>query len=118
MLRARTLLGMLAVALLMGGWLHGEDAKDNPKLKGQLPANWGKLGLSDEQKQKVYKVQADYKEKIADLEKQLKDAKAKEKQEMEAVLTDEQKKRLRDLLTSKAPDDKKDKKDDKKDDKK
>ena len=58
----------------MGGWLHGEDAKDKdtPKLKGQLPANWGKLGLTDEQKQKVYKVQAEFKEKIADLEKQLK----------------------------------------------
>jgi hypothetical protein len=121
MVRARTLIGILAIALLTGGWLHGEDAKDKdkdtPKLKGQLPANWGKLGLSEEQKQKVYKVQAEYKEKIADLEKQLKEAKATEKKEMEAVLTDEQKKRLRDLVLGKVPEEKKeDKKDDKKKD--
>ena len=114
----RCLAMLLALLLMTGGLLSGADTKD--KLKGTLPANWGKLGLSDEQKQKVYKVQADYKEKIADLEKQLKEAKENEKGDMEKVLTDDQKKRLRELLGSKAPPEEKkeDKKDDKKEEKK
>jgi Spy/CpxP family protein refolding chaperone len=90
---------LLALLVLSGGALTGADTK----LKGTLPANWGKLGLTDDQKQKVYKVQADYKDKIADLEKQLKELKDTEKTDMEKVLTDEQKKRLRELLGSKAP---------------
>jgi hypothetical protein len=115
MLRVRAVISMCAVALLFGGMLHGQDkkdtkdTKDTPKLKGQLPPNWGKLGLSDKQKQDVYKVQADYKDKMADLEKQLKDLKAKQKTDMEKVLTKEQKDRLREILGAKAPDDKKDK---------
>src|SRR5262249_30913098 len=39
-----------------------EDKKDT-KVKGVLPANWGKLGLTDDQKQKVYKTQAEYKDR-------------------------------------------------------
>ncbi len=100
---------ILAVALLAGCFasssLHGQDKKDDTpsKVKGVLPANWGKLGLTDEQKQKVYKVQADYNDKIGALEKQLKDLKATEKTEMEKVLTDAQKARLKEILSSKAP---------------
>lgn len=105
MITARSFVMMLALLLVTGGWLTGADTKD--KIKGTLPANWGKLGLTDDQKQKVYKVQAEYKDKIADLEKQIKELKEKERGEMEKVLTDEQKKRLKEILGSKAPDDKK-----------
>ena len=111
------LIGVLALALLIGGALHGQqdkkDAKDTAKAKGTLPANWGKLGLSDEQKRKVYKLQGDYNEKIGALEKQVKELKATEKAEMEKVLTDAQKARLKEILLGKVPGD--DKKDDKKD---
>ena len=62
---------LLAAAFLISGSLQGQE-----KVKGVLPANWGKLGLSDEQKQKVYKVQGEYKEKIADLKKQVADLEA------------------------------------------
>jgi len=106
MLRSRAVLGMFAVLLLTCGFLSGADTKDT-KIKGQLPPNWGKLGLTDEQKQKVYKIQADYRDKIADLEKQIKDLEDKRKADMEKVLTDEQKKRLREILTGKAPEEKK-----------
>jgi hypothetical protein len=95
---------VVAVALLTGTWVCGQDKKDDTtKVKGVLPANWGKLGLSDEQKQKVYKVQADYGDKIAALEKQIKDLKAQEKTEMEKVLTDAQKARLKEILLGKVP---------------
>jgi hypothetical protein len=88
---------VLAVAFVLSGGLLGQE-----KLKGVLPPNWGKLGLTDEQKQKVYKVEADYKGKIADLQKQIDELKSKEKDDLFKVLTDEQKKRLKDILAEKA----------------
>jgi len=103
MMRLRGVFLVVAIALLAGGVLHGQDKKDDApvKLKGQLPPNWGKLGLTDEQKQKVYKVQADFDQKKAALEKQLKDLKSQERGEMEKVLSDAQKARLKELLLGK-----------------
>ena len=57
-----------AMFVLSGGLVGQEKKKDDPKkkddspvkAKGMLPPNWGKLGLSDEQKQKIYKIQNKY----------------------------------------------------------
>lgn len=92
----------VCVMLLCGGYLAAQDKKepaDPPKPKGMLPPNWGKLGLSETQKEQIYKIQADYKAKIADLEKQIADLKSKERAEMVKVLTPEQKKKLEELTT-------------------
>lgn len=75
----------------------GEDVK----LRGQLPPNWGKLGLSEEQKQKIYQIQNKYNAEIARLEAQVKELRAKRDQEMRSVLTEEQKKRLEEILLKK-----------------
>jgi hypothetical protein len=111
MIRLRGLLVLLLVTFALGDVSLGQNAKDEPvKFKGVLPQNWGKLGLSDEQKQKVYKVQTDYDQKVGALEKQLKDLKAQEKSEMDKILTDAQKARLKEILLGKVPaEDKKDK---------
>lgn len=92
---------VLAAALLVPGF--AQDRKDDkkgddppPKLKGQLPAGYGKLKLSDEQKQKIYRVQADYKKKLDDLEKQKRKLLADRKKDYEKVLTPDQFKKLRD----------------------
>jgi hypothetical protein len=98
MRRVTGIMVVLAAAFFISGSLQGQE-----KVKGVLPANWGKLGLSDEQKQKIYKVQGEYKDKIADLKKQLADLQAKENEELYKILTDDQKKRLKDLLTGKVP---------------
>jgi len=74
-----------------------------PIARGYLPANWKLLGLTDQQKQEVYKRQTNYREKIARLEAQIDDLKAKQKKDIEDVLTVEQKKRLREILLEKAP---------------
>lgn len=77
MIRLRGVVVLLLVLFALGSVSLGQTAKDEPtRFKGVLPQNWGKLGLSDEQKQKVYKVQNEYDQKIASLEKQLKDLKA------------------------------------------
>jgi hypothetical protein len=108
MKRVHGFVAVVALALLLGSGLQGQD-KDT-KVKGTLPANWGKLSLSEEQKQKVYKIQGDYHDKIASLEKQVKDLKATEKTEMEKVLSDAQKALLKEIILKKAGvDDKKDK---------
>src|SRR5262245_40015331 len=120
MRRLPGLLGALLLAFLVSDGLHGQDKKDDKKddkkLTGKLPTHWPKLGLTDEQKQKVYKIQSEYGDKIAALEKQVKDLKSHEKSDMEKILTEGQKTRLKEILLDKAGLDTK--KDDKKDDKK
>jgi hypothetical protein len=123
MSRFRTWLGLLTVVLLVG-WLvaadtkPGDDKKDppDPKAKGHLRANWKKLGLSDDQEQKIYKVQGDYHSRIDALEAQVKALKDEEYAKEVEVLTADQKKRLAELDAFKDPTKPDDKKpDDKKD---
>ena len=82
------------------------DPKVEPKAKGQLPQNWKQLGLTDDQVQKVYKVQTKYNGDIDKLEAQIKDLKAKMSKERSEVLTAEQKKRLEEILKGKSGTDK------------
>jgi hypothetical protein len=125
--RTRILLGVLAFAFFGGGWLMGDDPKkttdtkpDTPKAANHtLPQGWKQLGLSDEQKKRIYAIEDDYNPKIAALQKQIDDLKNKEKTEKYAILTEDQKKHLKELREAKdIPEEKKDdkKKDDKKDD--
>lgn len=110
MLRIRAMLAVLMVGVVVASGSFGDDKKDDKtpvKVKGTLPANWSKLGLSDEQKQKVYAAQNEYRGKIADLEAKIKELKKHEREEMEKVLTDAQKARLKELLLEKAPTEKK-----------
>ncbi len=83
-----------------------EDAKKEPttktKAKGQLPQNWGQLGLTDEQKQSVYRLQGKHNEEIDTLEAKIKEIKAKISEERMKILTAEQKKRLEEILKAKA----------------
>jgi Spy/CpxP family protein refolding chaperone len=70
---------------------------DDKKPTNRLPANYGKLGLTDAQKDKVYAIQDKYEKQVDELEAQLKAIKAKRESEVEAVLSAEQKKILKDL---------------------
>lgn len=80
-----------------------KDAKkpaDKPtKLKGFLPANFKKLGLTDKQVQEVYRVQAEYKSKLDDLKAKMKQLQDAQREAVEKVLTDEQRKRLKEIRT-------------------
>lgn len=69
------------------------------KAKGRLPNFYGKLGLNDEQKAKIYDVQAKHRPEVEKLEEQLKALKAKETTEIDAVLTAEQRTKLAELQT-------------------
>ena len=93
-------LGVLALVLVGGGFLFGDDKKPDdkePKAKGTLPQHWKKLGLTDDQTQKVYKIETNYRTKIDALKQQIEALKDEEKGEMEKLLTDAQKARLKEL---------------------
>ena len=62
--------------------------------RGRLPMFYGQIGLSREQREKIYEIQAKYRSQIEELMKQLAALREKQKEEIEAVLTDEQKERL------------------------
>lgn len=113
MRRLSLLAALFVLALFTGGLLTGDDNKvvfqdkkeDPVKYKGILPQNWKKLGLTDEQTQKVYKVQTEYGAKIDQLEAKIKALKAEEKADMYKVLTDAQKARLKEINEGKTPPD-------------
>ncbi len=72
-------------------------AQDTGKARGRLPANYGKIGLTDEQKQSIYDIMAKYKKESDDLDKKVKDLNSKRKGEIDKVLNEDQKKALKKL---------------------
>lgn len=80
---------------------EGKEEPRAPRLRGQLPMNYRKLSLSDEQTQKIYKIQAEYDDKIRELEDKIRKLKAEEKKAVEGVLTPGQKARLKEILEAK-----------------
>ncbi len=98
---------LAAVALTSTGTTAQDAKKESPakepavKLKGFLPMNWGRIGLSDDQKQEVYKIQAKYGDEIEKHEAKIRELKAARQKDMEKVLSAEQKKKLLDILTGK-----------------
>jgi hypothetical protein len=106
----RLLIVAAALVGLCSPWAEGQDKvkekEPAAKLRGQLPPNWGKLGLDDAQRQRIYKIQADYREKIDALQSQLDALRDRQRRDMEGILTGAQKARLRDILAGKAPVDK------------
>jgi hypothetical protein len=98
---ALTLLMVLSLELVYSQEPKGGTKKEEPmpKLRGQLPQNFKKLGLRDDQIQMIYKIQADYKAKMEELDRQLKKLKSERDEAIQKVLTPEQLKRLRELRT-------------------
>ena len=60
----------------------------------RVPPGYADLGLTDQQKERIYKIQAEYHPKIQDLQKRLEKLQADRKAECEAVLTPQQKRLL------------------------
>ena len=118
MFRVSSLALVVALVVLSGADLVGQDAKKDEKktdetkkvdkkdesankMKGVLPPNWKRIGLSEAQVQGVYKVQGKYNEEIDKLEAKIKELKLTRDKEMKALLTTDQKNRLDDILTGK-----------------
>lgn len=109
-MRSALMVGLFALAFVVTVGLdsgtHGQEPKQPPKVepkaKGQLPMNWGALGLSADQKDKVYKLQAKYNADIDKLEEEIKTLKAKLAKERLDILTADQKKNLEEIIKKKS----------------
>ena len=75
-------------------------AKVSKKPTGRLPPHYGKLGISSQQRTKIYVIQATYKTQITDLQKQIDELRAKQGTEVTGVLTADQKKKLTEHLAA------------------
>lgn len=84
----------LVVAQESGKAAKAEGAKKVAKSGDRLPAGFGKIGVSEDQRKKIYEIQKKYDDQIGALQKQITDLRAKEKADLEAVLTADQKKAL------------------------
>lgn len=71
--------------------------KDRAEPRGRVPNFYGQLGLSDEQKTKIYAIQEKTDAAVAPLQKQISDLRAKEDADINLILTDAQKKQLAEL---------------------
>jgi hypothetical protein len=93
--------GKVGVLLVLVGTsvalLGDEPKKGDVPVRGHLPQHFKQLGLSDQQKADIFKVQAIYGPKIEVLNQQIRDLKKAEAKEILELLTDAQKGRLREL---------------------
>jgi Spy/CpxP family protein refolding chaperone len=69
------------------------ESKTSPTLHGRLPAYYGQV-VTEEQRIKIYKIQADYQEKFDSLQNQLRILKEERDGKIAAVLTPDQKKQV------------------------
>jgi Spy/CpxP family protein refolding chaperone len=72
-----------------------QDESSRPR--GRLPNHFGKLGISDEQRTRIYAIQADYDGRIDALLAQIEELVADRDNDIDAVLTEGQRARLREL---------------------
>jgi len=93
-----------SMTLMLNNAQAQEDQPDSiekrirKKPRGRVPNHYGKLGLSPKQKETIYGIQSKYRDQIEALEKQLAELEQQEDEEVEAVLTDDQKTRLQEIL--------------------
>lgn len=98
---ARIVAGCAMVAALVllssDGTFSQEKGKEG-KVKGQLPSGWSKLNLTAAQKEEVYKVQADHKAAVDKLKDEIAKLDAELVKKRLAILTEEQRKKLRESV--------------------
>lgn len=76
------------------------------KARGVLPMYYRQIGLSEEQRQKIYKIQNEYSDKVDDLEKRIEAMKAERNSKYLKELTKAQRDRLEELKKGKDEKDK------------
>jgi Spy/CpxP family protein refolding chaperone len=100
LLCASTLLSTPSLTAQNQDAADGEDSTekaDKADYRGPLPFYFGKLGLDEAQKEKLYAIDDDYAAKIAEIEKQIQKLKDERDARMETLLTPGQKLRLSEL---------------------
>jgi hypothetical protein len=94
------LASLLGVAIISCSLIAADEAKSLGK--SRMPLFWSKLNLSAAQKQKVKEINAEYDTKIKALQKQIDDLKKQETADLDKILTDAQRTKLKELIAAKA----------------
>ena len=94
MILSAILVCMLAPYLLLA---QEGDAKPQQERRGPLPTFFGKLGVGDDQREKMYALQNEYEKKLKPLRDEIKKLIAERDQKLEDMLTEGQKLRLSEL---------------------
>lgn len=98
--RVQIVASLFAVALCASGYLMGDDKKTEKEpviVKASLPRYFKQLGLNDRQKKQIYRVRATYATKIEELQRQIDALKEQERTDLDNILTEAQKARLKEL---------------------
>jgi len=77
-----------------------KQKKTRKKPRGRLPNNYGKIGLSNEQKTEIYAVQAKYKAQLKELADKIAAIRSEQQKAIDSVLTEEQMKKLEEVLAA------------------
>jgi flagellar basal body-associated protein FliL len=93
--RLITAAGLLLLCLGGASAQEKKEPKAPDKYKGAVPPAWAMLNLSDAQKEELLKQYLEYKARFDKLEDEIKRLKAEQVKKRMAVLTDEQRKKLR-----------------------
>ena len=105
---ARVLAGCALLAtlgLLSSDSVQSQEKKEKEgKVKGQLPAGWSKLDLTAAQKEEIYKINMEYKEKTDKLKDEIRKLDAEHAKKRVGVLTDDQKKKLIEIVSGESKD--------------
>jgi Spy/CpxP family protein refolding chaperone len=109
---------LTTLVILSSDGLMSQDRKDTGKIKGQLPQGWSKLDLTPAQKEEVYKLNREYKEKTDKLREEIRKLDEELTKKRVAVLSDEQRKKLIELVAGEPKEKAKDKSKSKEPDKK
>ena len=91
-----------ALALFTSDGAFSQQTKTG-RIRGQLPSGWSKLNLNAAQKESIYKLNAEHKQKVAKLKAEIAKLDAELVKARLAVLTDQQRKKLRDRSVVKTP---------------
>jgi hypothetical protein len=99
-----------ALCFVASGGLFGDDqkqptpAKETPvPSRVSLPQYYSRLGLSPDQRKEILRKRGEYRAKIDDLLSQIKRLREQEKSDLEKVLTQAQRDRLREILLERGP---------------
>lgn len=100
MLRLRFMAPLLVVGMFGSGFLMGEDKKTDKEIiiRARLPMYYSKLGLSQKQRNEIYRIHGKYQAEIQELTEKINDLRDQDRQACAKLLTAEQKERLRQIL--------------------
>lgn len=88
---------LLAFLFAAGTYAQEGDSTAKKKRRGPLPFYYGKLGVSDAQREKLYDIQDSYEDKLKALRMEIKKLLAERETAMQETLTPGQKLRLQEL---------------------